>query len=396
MAWVEQLKGGWRGMYRDETGRKHSAGRDTSKRRAMQLALDEEAKLRGGMWIDPMAGRITFSDYFETQWLPNKVAEKKTLATYRSHYNAALKPEFGDVELRRILPTTVQGWVKRMVEAGVSPGTIRIRVRVLQTVLAGKKGGSALTDRLIAHNPCAAVALPTAPEREVAIYTPDEVERLVDALDPWWLPLIVLDVDTGLRWGELMGLQVEDFSLGFRSLTVRRTVGELTKKDTGNGTRFYTKQYPKGKKPRLLALSPEVGALIDATIRERALTVGDRLFSMPDKKPPPDWHPPLTLEWMPRCTDEWPHGLPISRSYFRTFVWLPAIEKAKVPRRRFHDLRATNISWLLAGTQNVPMVMERVGHTVFNTTRRYMQVLQEADNEAVTALAAVKARYRRT
>lgn len=56
------------------------------------------------------------------------------------------------------------------------------------------------------------------------IYTPDEVDALVGALDRWWVPLVLLDVDTGMRWGELLGLQVEDFTLGFRSVHVRRTI----------------------------------------------------------------------------------------------------------------------------------------------------------------------------
>lgn len=136
--------------------------------------------------------------------------------------------------------------------------------------------------------------------------------------------------------------------------------------------------------------------LIERTVTDRRLVVGERLFSMPDRTAPADWRPPLALQWTPMRTAEWPGGLPISRNYFRDAVWLKAIDASGVQRRRFHDLRATNISWLVSATQNVSMVMERVGHTEFETTRRYTKAMVEADTEAVEALRAVRLRYRRT
>ncbi len=76
MAWVEQNKSrgktSYRGRYRDAMGRPKTAGKSTSKREAIKMAQDEEHKLRFGTWVDPNAGRVTFSEYFEEQWLPNK------------------------------------------------------------------------------------------------------------------------------------------------------------------------------------------------------------------------------------------------------------------------------------------------------------------------------------
>ncbi|MBA2443924.1 MAG: hypothetical protein H0V49_01150 [Nocardioidaceae bacterium] len=95
MAWVEQNKSRgttiYRGRYRDPQGRAKTAGKSTSKREAIKMAQDEEHKLRSGTWLDPNAGRITFSEYFEKQWLPNKTGEINTIAKYQMHYAAALK-----------------------------------------------------------------------------------------------------------------------------------------------------------------------------------------------------------------------------------------------------------------------------------------------------------------
>ncbi|MGI9155490.1 MAG: hypothetical protein ACR2FG_02465, partial [Marmoricola sp.] len=164
----------YRGRYRDPNGGAKTAGKSTSKREAMKLAQDEEHKLRTGTWLDPKAGLILFSEYFEKQWMPNKTGEINTLAKYQMHYDAALRDEFGATRLNAIMPSTVQGWIKRMERAGVTPVTIGCRFAAFQTVLAGRKGMSAVRDRLIGFNPCENVQLPHVPKREVTIYTPGE------------------------------------------------------------------------------------------------------------------------------------------------------------------------------------------------------------------------------
>lgn len=177
----------------------------------------------------------------------------------------------------------------------VNTRTIQSRFWALQTVLAAQRGVCAMRDKLIAFNPCATTELPHVPDRDVAIYEPDEVDALLDSLDPWWVPLIATDVDPGVRWCELMGLQVDDFTFDYRQVSIKRTILQLTKRETGNGTVFKTKDCPKGKRQRTFSVSPEVSELLAAIVEERDLKLGDRLFSMPDTTPPPEWHPPLSL-----------------------------------------------------------------------------------------------------
>jgi hypothetical protein len=250
MAWTEKLPSGrYRGRYEDTDGHPHTAAdpatgqkSHTSKRHALRLAADEEAKIRAGSWVDPRAGAISFGAYFEQHWIPAKVAELNTTQFYWSMYRAkrfGLQASFGDTPLRAIRGSGVQTWVKQMIDAGLSPRTIEARFRALQTILAGQRGVSALRDRLIAANPCAGIDLPVKPEREVQIYEPDEADALLDALDPWWVPVVALAVDLGLRWGELLGLQVEDFAFGHTTVTVRRTIVETAagKTATAPGSR---------------------------------------------------------------------------------------------------------------------------------------------------------------
>lgn len=383
MAWLERHNGGWRGRYRDADGKKRTAGSAPTKRKALQLARAEEARVQEGRWFDPSPGQqTTFSEYFERLWLPNRVMELNTRLTYETHYRATLEPTFGSMPLTAIRPSTVQRWVAEQLAADeVRPSTVVARFKSLQTILAAKRGASALRDGFIQVNPCAGVNLPYAPRREVTIYTPEEADAVIAHLPPWWRLLPLLAADLGTRWGEALGIEVGDFTPDFRSVRISRTVIEVGKEASGNGTPFAIKPYPKGKKPREISLSPDASTAVHEHVRRLGLTAGDRLFSMPDGE-------------APKRTDAWPHGLPPSRSFFRG-VWGRAIKDAGVPHRRFHDLRASNISWLLAGGLDLPTTMKRAGHVQFETTLRYTQTLPDEEVRAQNALAHIRDRYKR-
>jgi integrase len=54
-------------------------------------------------------------------------------------------------------------------------------------------------------------------------------------------------------------------------------------------------------------------------------------------------------------------------------VWRPACEAAGLADLpRFHDLRHSHESWLLAGGADLQVVKERLGHASIMTTQRYL------------------------
>ncbi|QIK66541.1 hypothetical protein G7072_09410 [Nocardioides sp. HDW12B] len=64
------------GRYLDAAGRTQSVrGEDgksvrfTSKREAKHAAEEQEARVRRGTWVDPRAGQLTLTQYFEDHWL---------------------------------------------------------------------------------------------------------------------------------------------------------------------------------------------------------------------------------------------------------------------------------------------------------------------------------------
>jgi integrase len=85
----------------------------------------------------------------------------------------------------------------------------------------------------------------------------------------------------------------------------------------------------------------------------------------------------------------------IGRNWFRRMVWRPSCEAAGLPDLpRFHDLRHSHASWLLAGGADLQVVKERLGHASIMTTQQYLHTLPDADETAVEALGRVRNRSR--
>jgi integrase len=74
-------------------------------------------------------------------------------------------------------------------------------------------------------------------------------------------------------------------------------------------------------------------------------------------------------------------------------VWHPACEAAELADLpRFHDLRHSHASWLLAGGADLQVVKERLGHTSIMTTQRYLHTLPDADESAIEAFCRIRNR----
>ena len=61
-------------------------------------------KIAAGTWVDPKKGWVTFAEYFEQVWFPNRdaVVERYTQRASWSSYTEHIKPFFGHRELRAI------------------------------------------------------------------------------------------------------------------------------------------------------------------------------------------------------------------------------------------------------------------------------------------------------
>jgi integrase len=346
-------------MYRDPSGRQRSAGTHSSRRVAEQAGRRAEARVEAGTWIDRAAGRISFRRYVEEFWWPSRHLELSTKAGYRANLDRHFLPYLGEMPMADILPSTIQSWVTKAVNEGLSARSV-VKYHVMLHSIFKR----AVRDRIIAYNPCAETELPKVVARKTAILTPEEFDRLLAAIPDRWTPLVLTAIETGLRWGELIALRPRHLDFLRRTIVVEETVVEVSKKFSPTGERMVIKPYPKDNEPRTLRVSRQLLEILAARIKALRLGRDDLLFP----------------------SSETNSGSPVSRNTFRTRVWLPALAKADLQYHvRMHDLRHAHASWLLAGGADLKTVMDRMGHSQIHTTQKYLHALPDAQDRALAA-----------
>src|SRR5665647_1754124 len=116
MGWVIRRVDGsgairYTGVYRDPDGRTRSASTHSTEAAALKAAHVAEERVRRSEWLDPGAGKITFAEYAQEVWLPSRHLEVSTRAGYASYLRNHFVPYFGPLQLRKVSPSAVQGWV---------------------------------------------------------------------------------------------------------------------------------------------------------------------------------------------------------------------------------------------------------------------------------------------
>ncbi|MCQ1999532.1 tyrosine-type recombinase/integrase [Arthrobacter zhaoxinii] len=221
--------GHWRARYRDEAGKEHA--KHFPRKIDAQRWLDEvTASVVTGTYVDPKAGTITFAQWF-TQWEERQIWSR---GTKLSAAQALQSTTFADVQMKKIMPSHVQAWVKSMTlpaetrKSGLSPATVKVRYNLVRSAFKG-----AVADRVIVLDPSDNIKLPRERRPEVAMTIPTtaQVAAALDAAPEWFRAYIGVCAFAGLRLGEASGLQVGDIDFLRRTLKVSRQVqGENRKK----------------------------------------------------------------------------------------------------------------------------------------------------------------------
>lgn len=257
----------------------------------------------------------------------------------------------------------MQRWVTHALRGGLSARSVVKYHVVLHGILA-----RAVRDRVIAHNPAAETDLPKVIAKRQRIITPDEFERLLAQIPDRFRALVLVAIETGMRWGELAALRPRHLDAPARMVRVEETIVEVSRKDSPTGGRYLVKAYPKDDEPRTIGISTGLVEILSARIRDLALAPNDLLFP---------------------CTRAG-GSTPMSRNTFRTRGWLPATRLAGLEGVRIHDLRHAHASWLLAGGADLKTVMARLSHTQIQTTQRYLHTLPGADEQALQAFQRIR------
>lgn len=258
-----------------------------------------------------------------------------TWAKYDAHLRNHILPRFGELGLGEVSRLAVKGWVKTL-RRSLAEATVIDVVSLLSTIF-----NEAVDEELIAANPCRRLRLRGGEENERPVATAAQVTEFAARASFLDGMMIITAAYTGMRWGELAGLQWSQVNLAAGSLEVDATVGALHEVNA-----ILKLGPPKTKtSARTVHLPPFlVELLVEAGESERR---GRFVFTAPEG----GWH---------------------RRANFRRRVWLPPI----TPGLHFHDLRHTQKTWMIE--DGVPDVLQRkrLGHKVRDTAGRYSHVTQ--------------------
>ena len=348
--------------YLGADGRYHEEGGFKTEKEAAKKAAQLELDASRGDWASPIAGRTTFADYVAISYWPTTAhLEISTRTAYGYYLDKHFLPRFGTVSLRRISPAMIQTWVNDVTAGGLSPRSVVKYHALLHKIFA-----RAVIDRAIAINPASHTALPKVVVKPKQIITAAQFDKILLQLPARYQMMVLLAIETGLRWGELIALRPCDIDMTTHIVLVRRTIGEVAKKHSPTGQRIYLKDHPKDDEQRSVQIDAATCQQLQEHTRDNDIDDNGLLFTSST-------------------------GTALSRNNFRTKFWTPAVNAAKIQQNvTFHNLRAAHASWLLAGGADIIVVQERLGHRRITTTQQYTGTLPDAGDRALTAYRKIR------
>ena len=158
-----------------------------------------------------------------TDWMRQGEAlkAKSTIETYQTHIKARILPDLGDIPLNRLDTYTIQMWANRLSE-DLSPKTVKLVFSVLAAALE-----QGVVWKFIPENPSKGVKLPRQEKVDRTRLTDATVNEIIRSAmldDPDLGALIDFATMTGLRRGELCGLQWGDVDWDGATITVQRQI----------------------------------------------------------------------------------------------------------------------------------------------------------------------------
>jgi len=352
------------------------------KKDAKAWLQEKQDEVNKGTYIE--SNKIKFKDYADT-WLKDKIREGKkntTITGWKLYLDKHILPSLGNMILKEITTAKLNKFydeklgiaskkkqdskVEEKKNEQISPNTVIHFHRIVHNIL-----NHAVKQRLLSYNPATACSKPKAVKPQINILTVEEVIKILEvasqhnikkdgsineSINPSYYPALLVDVYTGLRRSELMGLKWKYVDLDNGILTIAETLLQ------GTDNKIYqdddTKTYA-GK--RTISIPDEVVAVL----RKHKEFIGDTEYVFCNRKGErPD-----------------PHN-------FNRF-FQKVLEKAGIAKHvRVHDLRHTNVSMMVLQNVNPKDISKRIGHSSYSfTMQTYAHIMPETDMKTANKLS---------
>lgn len=319
-----------------------------------RLDYTQTGKYTVGQWMDEW-----FEAYAKVKVRPS------SHQTYKGYIENHIKPNIGDIPIEKLTSLQLQKFYRLLLTEGRVPriesekqpkGLSAKTVRNINQVISSAMD-MAVRHKLILSNPTEGCELPKVEHREMKTLPAEQLGAFLrEAKESGVYELYYLDLATGLRRGELLGLKWEDVDLQNGIIHVRRQVARVDGE---------VKELPLKTKNsyRNISISQDAVAMLTEMEAHRS---SDYVF--------------------PSST-----GGPISPDSVNNMLHR-VLKRAGLPSIRFHDLRHTFATLALQNGVDIKTVSGMLGHfSAGFTLDTYAHVTTSAQKEAARTMGNVLA-----
>jgi integrase len=291
--------------------------------------------------VELVKNKLTLNDVFD-QYLTEKQTKVKGSTLQRSkELIEHLRPLLGSVQLVALKPARISEAYNRLL-SNLAKRTVRHCHWQLHGALE-----LAVNWGQIPTNVASRVTPPEPDDFEGRALTQAEVSQLLEAVTGTeYEALVWLALDSGARQGELLALQTGDVDLEHGLIHIRRSVRRIK----GQGMVYSS---PKTKlSKRTVEIAPATIIVLKAyrlAQKERRLRAGDLWDANSDLFFTNDLGGPLD-------------GVGVTKGFQKL------VTRAGLGRLRFHDLRHSSATRLLAAGARMDEIRARMGHSSIMTT----------------------------
>ena len=350
----------WEVRYRDGSGKTPSK---SFKKKSDALAFEARVKieLKSGNYLDQAHGKIILSDLFDEYMGGKRNLKPKSSESIHSFWRFQINPFLGHMQIQKVTKQILQKWALDAVDPETGFTTeIRILKAIdeLSRILDFAVDSGYLLRNVLRKSNGKLIKFGIEKPRQkhfALAFNPKQLNEIAkhhgEHSTMFWIMALC-----GLRWGEVAGLQVQDIAPDGSRITVCRSISEVCGK--------FHAQPTKNNLSRTIPVPENLKELL--LLRCIGKNANELVFANKT-------------------------GNPISISNYRNRVYLPALEKAGIERRRIHDLRATCVSLLISqGITNILVISRMVGHSDSSVTLRHYAHLFPEDWDGVSdALTSV-------
>ncbi len=332
-------------------------------------------EINTGTFVD--ANKTNLTDWFD-KWLNTyaKLAVRKTTwESYKTQVEQHIKPRIGNIKLTSLNTGHLQKLYNDLLingrvdgKGGLSPRTVRYTHMIIHSALE-----QAIKEHIIRINPSDAVRLPRDIKKEMQTLDTDNIKMFMNtAKQTRYYSAYMLELTSGLRRGELLGLRWKDIDLVNGTIQV---VQQLIR--TRNGLEF---SEPKTKISRRTINIPENTVKTLKTLKTHKIKQAEEKLKAGGIYQNND---------LVFCTEI---GKPIDpKNFVRSFQ--STLEKAGLDKIRFHDMRHTFSVLSLQAGVSIKAIQEALGHhTPAFTMEVYGHVNKQMKQEASEKIGKIVAR----